>query len=305
MSNTNGQGLAVGRQKLLGHLAALSFALLIAGSFSVGHLAVPHLAPAALNSVRFGLGVAVMTGAYIALYKRLPVFPKAAWRFAVLGALMAVYFVLMFVALTITTPVATGAVFTLIPLMSAGFGFIILRQNVRLLVLFSLVIAGCGALWVIFKGDMQALLGFRIGKGEAIFFFGCAAHAAVATLNKKFNRGEQGVYFTLCTLTATGLWITLAGAQDIVSTDWTALPSIVWIAVFYLAIFTTAGTLFLVQFASMRLPASKVLSYGYLTPSAIIVIEGMLGHGWASGSVLIGAGVTALALVVMAFAPDI
>jgi len=54
----------------------------------------------------------------------------------------------------------------------------------------------------------------------------------------------------------------------------------------------------------VRLPASKVLAYGYLTPTFIIVIEGLIGHGWASGAVFLGALVTACGLLVLAWLPD-
>ena len=45
--------LATGREKLLGHLAMLLFAALIAGSFSLGHKAAPHIGAAALNAISF------------------------------------------------------------------------------------------------------------------------------------------------------------------------------------------------------------------------------------------------------------
>jgi len=109
----------------------------------------------------------------------------------------------------------------------------------------------------------------------------------------------------LWTLVATGLWIALYGAGEIVATDWTALPAVVWLAIAYLAIFTTAGTFFLLQFAAMRLPAAKVLAYNYLTPTLIIVYEGLLGHGWTSVSVMAGAVLTVAGLAVMAAAPDV
>jgi hypothetical protein len=54
----------------------------------------------------------------------------------------------------------------------------------------------------------------------------------------------------------------------------------------------------------MHLHAAKVLSYGYLTPGFIILIEGMIGHGWASLSVGFGAMVTITGLVFLALAPD-
>ena len=295
---------ATGRQKLLGHLAMLLFAALVAGSFSFGALAAPHMGPAALNATRFLFGTTLMGIAALILLKgRIPA-PRAPWRYGVLGALMAVFFITMFVALQFTDPVSTGAVFTLMPLMSAFFGYFLLKQTPGGLVIASLVFAGLGALWVIFRGELDAMLAFDVGRGELIFAVGVAGHAAYASLVRKFNRGEPVIAFTLWTLLATGLCIALYGFGEIVSTDWAGLPAVVWWAILYLSVFTTAGTFFLLQFAALRLPASKVLAYNYLTPSFIILYEGLLGHGWASPVIAAGALVTVLGLVVLAFASD-
>ena len=59
--------------------------------------------------------------------------------------------------------------------------------------------------------------------------------------------------------------------------------------VLYLAIGPTAICFFLIQYASLRLPAPKVIAYGYLTPSFVIVFEGLAGHGWTTLSVMAGA----------------
>lgn len=295
---------AVGRQKLAAHLAMLVFAALVAGSYSIGAMAVPHVGPAAINAMRFVFGVAVMAGVALVLLRGRISRPRAVWRYGVLGGLMAVFFVTMFMALRLTDPVSAGAVFTLMPLMAAFFGWLFLGQVPRGVVLASLVFAGLGAVWVIFRGDVDAMLAFDLGPGEAIFLVGCACHAAYAPLVRRLNRGEPLVVFTLWTLAATGLWIAAYGAREIAATDWLALPAIVWIAIAYLAVFTTACTTFVVQFAAMRLPASKVLAYTYLTPCCIIVIEGLLGHGWAGASVMVGALVTVMGLAVLAVSRD-
>ncbi|MEO4000241.1 DMT family transporter [Mesorhizobium sp. CAU 1732] len=295
---------ATGRQKLLGHLAMLVFATLVAGSYSVGALAVPYIGPAAINAMRFLIGTSLMAiAAFVVLSGRVTL-PRSPWRFGLLGLLMAVFFITMFVALGLTTPVATGAVFTLMPLMSAFFGWLFLGQVPRGLVWASLVFAGLGAIWVIFGGDLAAIRAFDIGRGELIFVVGCACHAAYAPLVKRFSRGEPLVFFTMWTLFATGVCIAVYGAVEIARTDWMNLPAIVWIAIAYLAVFTTAGTTFLVQFAALRLPAAKVLAYTYLTPSFVIVFEGLLGHGWVNASVMAGALVTVLGLVVLALSRD-
>ncbi len=103
--------------------------------------------------------------------------PAAPWRFGINGFLTAVYFVTMFIALTMTKPVATSAVYTLVPLMTAVTAFFIVGQRSGPAVLLSLVLAGAGAIWVIFRGDLQALLGFDVGQGELIYFVGCIAYA--------------------------------------------------------------------------------------------------------------------------------
>ena len=296
--------LATGKDKWLGHGAMILFALLISGSFSVGHLAAPHIEPAALNAIRFLIATSILGVAVVVILRRYPKFPKEFWKFLILGALMAIYFILMFTALRITSPVSTAAVFTLIPFMSAVFGWLFLKQITRPTVFASLLIAAAGSLWMIFRGDIDAILKFDIGRGELIFLFGCACHAAYAPLVKKFNTGIPVIEFTFWTLIATALWIVIWGFGDIAATNWSELPSIVWWAICYLSIFTTAITFFLVQFASMRLHATKVLSYGYLTPGAIIVIEGIIGHGWASISVGLGALVTIAGLILLALAPD-
>lgn len=289
----------------IGHVAMFAFAALVAASYSIGAVAAPLVDPAALNAMRFVIGTAMMGAALLALLgPRGFRFPQASWRFLVLGALMAVFMLTMFTALQFTGPVSTGAVFTLMPLMSAGFGWLFLGQVPRPAVVASLLLAGAGAVWVIFRGDLAALLAFDLGRGEAIFLIGCIAHAAYAPLVPRLNRGEPILSFTFYTLLATLLCVVVWGVGDIATTDWAALPAIVWIAIAYLAVFTTAGTFFLLQFASMRLPASKVMAYTYLTPSFIILYEGLVGHGWAGPSVAAGAGITVLGLILLVATPD-
>lgn len=298
------RGFASGRQKLLGHLAMVAFAAFVAGSFSLGALAAPHVAPAALNAARFAIGTAVMAAVALAVLGRGLRRPAAPWRFGVLGLLMAAFFITMFVALRFTDPVPMGAVFTLMPLASAGFGWLFLGQVPRGIVVASLLVAAAGSLWVIFRGELDALLAFDVGRGEAIFFVGVLCHAAYAPLTRRFNRGEPGVEFTLWTVAATGICIAAWGVGEIARTDWTAVPPVAWVAIVYLATFTGAGTFFLVQFASMRMPASKTLAYSYLTPGFIIVYEGLLGHGWPTASVAAGALITVAGLAVMAASRD-
>jgi drug/metabolite transporter (DMT)-like permease len=292
------------RERLLAHLSMLAFAALIAGSFTTGALAVPYIHPIPLNAVRFILAAVLMGVAAFGFARHRFSFPPAPWRFGVMGALMAVYFVTMFIALTMTLPVATSAVYTLVPLMTAVTAYFLVGQRSGGAILVSLILAGLGAVWVIFHGDLEALLSFDIGQGELVYFIGCVAYAFYAPLLRKFSRGEPSLVQSFWTLSATAVCIAAAGIPDILATDWLHLPATVWWVVLYLAVGPTAICFFLIQYASLRLPASKVIAYGYLTPAFVILLEAFAGHGWPTLSIVAGALVTVLGLIVLAAVRD-
>ncbi|MEM7547772.1 MAG: DMT family transporter [Pseudomonadota bacterium] len=282
---------------LQGHAAMLLFAALISVSFSLGGRAAPFIDPAALTAGRFALAAAII-GALAAPKFRREHLVKL-WRFPILGGLLGAYFILMFEALRLTDPVSTGAVFTLTPIMSAGFGWLLMRQITTRRAGLSLILAGVGAVWVIFRADIDAILGLDLGPGEAIFFVGCAMHALYAPLGRMFHRGEPMLVYTFFGLCG-GLLVTgLYGAQTLVATNWAALPPVVWAALAYLAIFATAITFFLVQFATLRLPSGKVMAYGYLVPSFVILWEGLFASAWVAAPVWFGVGATVAALLLL------
>ena len=178
-----------GRQSGLAHLAMLAFAALIAGSFTLGALTVDHIHAVPLNALRFVLA-ALLMGGFAFGVRRLPLrWPAAPWRFGINGFLTAVYFVTMFIALTMTKPVATSAVYTLVPLMTAITAYFLVGQRSGPAVVLSLLLAGAGAIWVIFRGDLEALLGFDIGQGELIYFVGCVAYAFYTPLIRRILAG--------------------------------------------------------------------------------------------------------------------
>ncbi len=292
------------RERVLAHLAMLLFAALIAGSFSFGGIAAHAMDTGVLTALRYALTLVVMGILAFGVFRQPFAWPRQAWRFIILGGLISFYMLTMFKALEFTSPVSTGAVFTLMPLMSAGFAWAINRRKTRGTVLFSLMIAAAGAIWVIFRGNVQAILSFDIGRGEVIYFFGVLAHAIYVPLIRTFDRGEHPVVFGFWVTAFAAVILALRAAPLFAGVDYMALPFAVWATLFYLAVVTTAITFMLLQFASMRLPAPKVLAYGYLTPSFIILLEGILGHGWVTMTVVAGAVVTALGLAWMAALKD-
>ena len=282
------------------HAAMLAVSALVAGSFSLGAMAAPHIAPLALTTLRFALA-AVVLWAYLRVRgERVPAAAfHALWRYILLGGLFSLYFVLMFEGLKTARPVSAAAVYATTPLVTACFGWLLLGQRPSRRMAVAVWIAALGALWVIFRADFAALLSFQLGRGEAIYFLGCVAHSLYIPLIRILNRGESALVFTLGTVIGAMVGLTLAGLPALVATDWAALPPIVWITILYTAVFATAASFALTQFASLRIPAANVMAYTYLVPVWVILWEIALGAGGPPVMILPGIALILLALIAM------
>lgn len=277
----------------------LVFSALVAGSFSLGALMANDIAPAAFNAVRFWIAFGIILCLVLARGRAPREAFQAPWRYVVLGGLFGCYFVLMFEGLKTAPAISTAAVFTLTPILSGLFGWLLLRQVTSGRMALALAIGASGALWVIFRADLRALLAFEVGRGEAIYFLGCVAHAIYTPMIRLLNRGESPVVFTCGTLLAGSVLLSAYAWRDLWATDWVGLPGIVWIALGYTAVFASAASFLLLQFGSLRLPAAKVMAYTYLTPSWVILWEIALGRSIPEALVLGGVGLTIVALLLL------
>lgn len=282
-----------------GHFAMLLFAVFVAGSFSLGSLVANEITPKAITTARF-IGAALVMGIFARLQG--PVNGQSMgvmWRYPLMGGLIATYFLLMFEGLKTADPISASAVFTLVPVMSAGFGYLLLRQLMTRRMALALAVGAGGALWVIFRGELGALSSLAVGRGELIFFIGCIFHAFYAPLVRKLNRGETAIMFAFGTLAGGAFFLLLISFRDMLATDWLALPVIVWVTIGYLVIFSTASSFVLLQYATLRLPSAKVMAYTYLTPSFVILWEIAFGNSWPPLTVMLGVLVTVFALLIL------
>ena len=294
------------RQALRGHAAMLGFSAAVSGSFSLGVMVANDIPPVALTTVRFLLASLVLAVLVVVTgggrggrhgFSRADL--VAPWRYGLLAVLYGGYFVLMFEGLKTAHPVSAGAVFTLTPLLTALIAWPLLGQRPLPYVAAALAVGAAGAVWVIFGGDMRALMGFQIGQGEAIYFLGCVLHALYTPMLRRLNRGE-GAMVTASLVTLAGFVVLmLYDGRTVLATDWQGLPALVWVALGYLVVFATAFSASAMQFAAQRLPASKVMAYTYATPVWIILWELALGHGVPGLTVLPGVVLIVAALLIL------
>ena len=108
---------------LSGHAAMLAFSILVSVSFVAGLRIANQIDPSVITFVRF-----VIAAAFIAI---IITFQKqweqskllSIWRSAILGTLIAIYFVTMFEGLKTASSTSMSVVFTLTPLLAGFFDF--------------------------------------------------------------------------------------------------------------------------------------------------------------------------------------
>jgi drug/metabolite transporter (DMT)-like permease len=290
--------------EIRGHLAMLAFSGLVAGSFALGVKVANDITPAAFTLIRFVIAVSILATVLLIKTEFTKKVFKAPWRFFVLGGCIAIYFVLMFEGLKIASSVSLAAVFTFAPLLSGLFGYILVRQKMSLSIFTALIIGAIGALWVVFEGNFQRLIMLEFGLGEMIFFCGVVFHALYTPLSRKLNRGESPLGFAFATTLGATILMIFYGIGDVYQTDLLNLSWMVWLTLFYTALFASALTFFLIQYATLVLPSSKVMAYTYLVPSWALMWELGLGQNISIYNIGLGILLTIFALVILLWAPE-
>jgi drug/metabolite transporter (DMT)-like permease len=290
--------ISVGTSEFWGHGAMLLFSMCVSVSYILGAMVANDIEPGAITAARFLIGAIVM-GTLLLFSKNLQkgAFKKP-WRFFILGLSIVTYFVLMFEALKTASSLSLAVVFTLTPFIALFFEYF-LNKKATLKALLAISLGAMGAIWVIFEGNLENLLAFRIGYGEILFFWGCVGHALYAILIPVLNKGESAALQSLGTLSAGFLILILIFTNDVVETNWLSLSPLIWITIIYLATIATALTFFLIQFAAKRISASKVMAYTYAVPFWVALGEIIINSSFPNTNIIFGGLIIAFALLAL------
>ncbi|SHH74966.1 DMT family transporter [Desulfofustis glycolicus] len=280
------------------HLLMLLCATLVSTSFVVGeHIAV-HLDPAALTLSRFVIAVLILLPV-IAVRHGLRIGLLSFLRYALISGSLVVFFWCMFLALRMTTALNTSVLFTLVPGLSAIYAALIIKERLGRDRLVALLLGLVGAVWVIFRGDLHVLLTLSWNRGDAVFFAGCLAMGLYTPLIRRLHRGEPMEVMTFWVLVSGCLWLLPIGAVALSRVDWLSVPPSTWGWIVYLACFTTVITFYLTQYAVAHIGPTRTMSYSYLYPGLVLIIDLLLGRGWPAPRVLPGIIVILGAMVVL------
>ena len=284
-----------------GHMAMLLFSLLVSGSFVLGSIIANLISPDLVTFLRFL--IAFIAIAILILYQSKFCFLKylSIGRSLILGALISIYFITMFEGLKTASSTSMAVVFTLTPLLAGFFDLIFSNRVMSKKVWITVVVAATGALWIIFDGNIQNFINFKVGYGEKLFFIGCICHALYAALIPKFNNGEPAIIQTFGTLISGIIILGLFSNKEIIYYSWIDFPVIVLLTILYLAIFATAASFFLIQYSAVRLSSIKVMAYTYAVPIWVVLLQIIFLQQLPNTITFVGAFVILVSLLILLF----
>ena len=284
-----------------GHMAMLLFSLLVSGSFVLGSIIANLISPDLVTFLRFL--IAFIAIAILILYQSKFCFLKylSIGRSLILGALISIYFITMFEGLKTASSTSMAVVFTLTPLLAGFFDLIFSNRVMSRKVWITVIVAAIGALWIIFDGNIQNFINFKVGYGEKLFFIGCICHALYAALIPKFNNGEPAIIQTFGTLISGIIILGLFSNKEIIYYSWIDFPVIVLLTILYLAIFATAASFFLIQYSAVRLSSIKVMAYTYAVPIWVVLLQIIFLQQLPNTITFVGAFVILVSLLILLF----
>lgn len=272
---------------------------LIAVSFSVG-VAITHgLEPELLILARFALATLLFAPYVMWRHGLVLPTPRALAGYAAISACLVIFFWCMFEALRHTSALNAGALFTLVPGLSAIYAAVLVRERLGAHRLAALGFGLVGAMWVVFRGDPERLLALDLNRGDLLFAAGCLALALNMPLVRRLHRDEPTAVMTFWVLALGTLWLVLLNNTAIWRTDWAAVDGTVFAGIAYLAVFTTIVTFFIQQHATLSIGPTRVTSYSYLNPALVVLVEWIAGNGLPSPIVLPGVIIILAATVVL------
>ncbi len=261
------------KSNLYVHGLMLLTMLLIASSFPVGAAITYALPPEVMMFIRF-LVAAALFAPYVFI-KNGFVIPanKKLFGYAVLSIPLVIFFWCMFESLRFTSAINTGALYTTVPFITTVLSFLINRERTDKKRLLGLLIGTLGALWVVFRGDINALLQLNLNEGDLIFLVGCLFMGLYGPLIKRIYSGEPMVVMTFWVILFGSGWLLLLSANSLGQVDWYNVDTKVYAGVLYLSVFTTLISFFLLQFSTVKIGPTKVAAYSFLTPIFVILLS--------------------------------
>lgn len=260
-------------ETLKAHIMILIATILIAGSFLASQKLSSVIDPISLTLLRFILALTFLSPIIIfskdKLKKVFKVVPKA----MIVSLVYTLYFIGMLKALEYTTVLNTGAIYTLVPLMTAFLCIFFFKEKIPFKQLFIYFLGIISTCIVVFQADLKLFLSLSLNNGDIIFLLASFSMALYPIFIKLlYSKKDELLVLVFATLIGGIIWMSLTMQMLNIPYEWHKLELNHLYYLLYLVVGTTIITLFLYQKATLVLGAKKVMAYIYLSPAMVAII---------------------------------
>jgi drug/metabolite transporter (DMT)-like permease len=123
--------------------------------------------------------------------------------------------------------------------------------------------------------------------------------ALYTPLVRLMQRGEPLEVMTFWVLVSGCLWMLPATLYKLGSVSLAGTGSDVWLWIAYLALFSTVVSFYITQYATKMIGPTRTISYSYLYPLLVMVLNFLLGHGWPPLRVMPGIVLSLAAMLLL------
>lgn len=287
-------------ERLCAHLYVLLATILISGSFLASQKLANVIDPISLTLYRFVLALIFLSPVIIFSKNRLKNVFKILPKAMVVSLVYTLYFIGMLRALENTTVLNTGAIYTLVPLMTAVLCIFFFKEKIALKQLFIYILGIISTCIVVFQADFTLFLTLSLNKGDIIFLIASLSMALYPVFIKLlYSKKDELLVLVFSTLLGGIIWMSLTMQILNIPYNWNKIELNHFYSLLYLVLATTILTLFLYQKATLILGAKKIMAYIYLNPAFVAIIMFLLEGQAISLGVFLGILLSAFATIII------
>lgn len=264
---------------LLSHnLLLLLWVSLMASSFVLSADLIPYANAITSTGLRFILASLFMAPILIMSYRygtyRVMANKKVYFHYGLISLFLILFFVGLFEALKTTTAIRTSVIYTLVPLITIGLTFLLLKTRTSKTRLLGFIIGTVGAILVLLASNQGGIDLFHWYAGDWIFILACFSLSVHVVLVKKWGGGVPAMQgsFYIMTLGSLMLLPLMALYGELEQVIWQAHEF--WTILLYLTVFTTMATFFLQQYLVQSVGPNQLLAFTYLIPILVVISQG-------------------------------
>lgn len=281
------------------HASMFVAILLIAAQYPM-IVAIAHALDATVMTLlRFVFAVLILTP-YIVIAHR-PALPsrRELFEYLLISFTLCGFFVGAFASLRYTSALNTGALHTTVPGLSALCAIYLVHQRPPRNQILALFVGMFGALWVIFRGELQRVLALDVNVGDLMFFGGCCALALYVPLIQRFYRGQSMVVLLFWVLCWSAIIMFIICIPDLGTVAWREIDLVVWIYLVCIGFFPTVVSNVIIQSGAVLIGTTRAVAYMYMTPSLVLFVDWMMGKGLPDFRTIVGVLIVLTAIVVL------